>query len=135
MTFFRSSVQRVFCAISFVAILSSCGPDLLKPADSSVTGSWVLTGLIPNLSEIKVEMDQKANGVIEGNWSGVAGRAFAGCLMEACPVSGPVKGLNSVLQVYIEIIGAGDFTGQLVTPTRLRGSIATPDPIAVELTR
>ena len=132
---FRSSVQRVFCAIGFVATLSSCGPDLLQPADSSVTGSWVLTGLIPNLSEIKVEMEQKANGLIEGDWSGVAGRAFAGCEREACPVSGPVKGLNSTLQVYIEIVGAGDFTGQLVTPTRLRGSIGTPDPIAVELTR
>ena len=119
---FRSSVQRVFCAIGFVATLSSCGPDLLQPADSSVTGSWVLTGLIPNLSEIKVEMEQKANGRIEGNWTGVGG-------------SGPVKGLNSTLQVYIEIVGAGDFTGQLVTPTRLRGSITTPDPIAVELTR
>jgi len=122
-------------AILVAGLLSSCGPDLLAPADSSVTGSWALAGSVPNLSQIRVDMTQGDGGRIEGSWSGITDSGRFGCLKATCEVGGMVRGVNTALQVYLEIVGAGDFTGQLVSPTYLRGSIATPDAVAVELRR
>ncbi|MFN2604588.1 MAG: hypothetical protein ABR582_17815, partial [Gemmatimonadaceae bacterium] len=43
---------------------------------------------------------------------------------QPCNISGTISGTNTVLEVYFELKDAGQFSGQLIAGTRLKGSMA-----------
>ena len=109
-------------ALLVVALVESCGPPLTQPSSLDVSGHWVTSNAIGLLSDVQVTMAQQPDGTISGGWSG---KAPANAL---CPPNlglnptGPVSGTNTVLEVRLGLVGAGDFDGQLVDSQTLKGT-------------
>jgi len=68
-------------------------------------------------------MFQPAPGRVEGRWT-AQGRVDGNCPpVVPCGDSGILRGRNEVSQVVLEILGAGDFVGELIKQDTLKGII------------
>ena len=122
----KKRILRTLLAAATVASTGSgCGPPLTEPASSNVSGTWFAAGNSAGLSDVTVTLTQGTDGSISGNYS----LTFNPGGPPSCPTSSPcafsstVTGANTAFQVFFELKDAGKFTGQLVTPTELKGAM------------
>lgn len=75
---------------------------------------------------MELVVTQQADGTVTGSWSGKASPPNAPCPpgIGATP-SGPVNGTNTVLQVHLSVVGAGDFYGQIADTKTLEGGFVS----------
>src|SRR2546423_8889710 len=121
-----------------VAALVNCGPPLTDASSTSITGHWVSTDQAGPLSNLRMDITQQADGSINGQWTATIFPPFPLCPpgLGANP-SGPVNGTNTVLEVRLALLGAGDFQGQVEGTSTLRGSLLSctnPYPLTFGLT-
>lgn len=107
-----------------LAFSLGCGPELNEPASSNVTGSWVSPDTARGATDFKLELTQTADGEITGFWSGHGIPVNGGCPpILGCEPNNTVVGSNTVIQVFLDLLGAGGFTGQVEPDGRLRGDL------------
>ena len=107
-----------------VAIVQSCGPALSEPNHQSISGHWTSTDAVGPVSNIALVITQSADGTIEGSWSAKFFPPTAKCPTGLnANATGPVNGTNTVLDVHLALLGVGDFRGQLIGQTTLKGGI------------
>lgn len=106
------------------AITLACGPELTERADTDLTGIWVGTGKVVTITDIRVEIIQEEDAKLRGSWSGKATPPPGNCPpgIGLAP-SNAIFGSNSIAQVEFQMLGAGQFNGALVTPTRIEGRV------------
>jgi hypothetical protein len=106
-------------AVSFIAgfsllLFSACGPEPTEPAKTSLAGTWSSNANLFGLSNMRMTMVQEPKGIVSGGWTATR-------MGVACAAFGDVIGRNLVAHVQIELVGAGQFEGNLVKPETLRG--------------
>ena len=132
---FFARISAVFAAL-LVLSASFCGPELTTPGSVDVSGTWFGAGPAAGLSDITMVLTQTSDGHVSGTFTatGTSGP-------QVCPTTGPctlsstINGANTVLQVNLILKDAGTFTGQIITPTHLRGTMTSTDNAIVEFDR
>ena len=120
-------------AICAALTASFCGPDLTDPGSVNVSGRWFAAGPAAGLSNITLTLNQDAAGNIDGMFSATGTAGEQSCpATGACALADTVRGANTVLQVNLILNKAGAFTGQLITPTVLRGALTQNVSEAIE---
>jgi len=103
----------------------ACGPELTEPADSNVTGAWMSPDTVDRIYNIRLDLAQDESGAVSGSWSGQADSVNGQCPADTgCAPTNDVTGSNTVLQLHLEILGAGTFTGQVIAADVFRGNFA-----------
>lgn len=121
LTFPARWVQMILLSLLAVA----CGPELDAPSSKNITGHWVSSDIIGALSALTVDVTQTADGKITGEWSGLfSTRATCPPGIGSNP-TGPVNGFNTALLVRFSMLGAGDFEGQQVDSSTMRGGFVS----------
>ena len=134
----RSVPPRVFVTALLIACigLSGCGPELTTPGRTNVSGTWFAAGPAAGMTNITMVLAQAADGHVTGTFTATGTQG-----LQVCPTTGPcslsstINGVNTVLQVNLELKDAGTFTGQVITPTALRGAMSRTDISPVSFDR
>lgn len=106
------------------AITLSCGPELTDRAETDLTGVWVGIGTVVTITDIRVEIVQEENARLRGGWTGRVPLPLPTCPPGLSTSSGNVIfGSNTIAQVEFQMLGAGQFNGALVSPTRIEGRV------------
>ena len=134
----RKLISAALGMCAAVAVLSAalCGPELNAPGSGDVSGTWTAPGPAAGMTDITLALVQTPDGVIAGNFT-----ATGSPNLQVCPQTGPcllsstVEGVNTVLQVNLELRDAGTFTGQLVAADRLRGTMTRIENTIIEFNR
>lgn len=127
MSIWRPGMRAILAAVGSVSLLvalGGCGPPLTDPSSLDITGVWTSSNKIGPLSGIHLNVTQRADGTLLGQWSGVLSPPNAVCPpgLGANPV-GQISGTNTVLQIQISLLGAGSFAGQETDGQTLEGSV------------
>lgn len=112
--------------VPFLALISisACGPELTEPADTDVSGTWTASGPAAGLTNVTAHLTQTPDGAITGTYTATGTQGPQFCPpAPPCSVAGTIAGANTVLQVYFELEHAGNFTGQIIGNSILRGAI------------
>jgi hypothetical protein len=124
-------VVLAICAIG-------CGPELTTPGSTNVSGTWTAPGPAAGLTDVSISLNQASDGSITGTYT-ATGRLptqFCPTVGQPCQISGTLSGTNSVLEVYFELKDAGQFSGQVFSGSKLKGSMARLNQIGqLEFTR
>lgn len=118
-------IRRVVSSIILPFLLVACGPELTEPGKPPVTGRWATADYIPSLTDLTLDLQQTDEGAISGFWSGHTAPGDYGCPklpLSGCRVKVMLNGEHTVLQIRLEILGAGTFTGQIEGDT-MRGHL------------
>jgi hypothetical protein len=115
-----------------IAVIANCGPPLTQPSSQDISGRWVTTDVIGPLSDVEMNITQRPDGTVSGQWSAKVLPTNAPCPpgLGANP-TGPVNGTNTVLEVRLSLLGAGDFDGQAIAGQTLKGSFVSCSTYAV----
>ena len=106
------------------AITLACGPELTDRAETDLTGVWVGIGKVVTITDIRVEIIQEEDARLRGSWTGKAPLPLPTCPPGLNTTPGNVIfGSNSIAQVEFQLLGAGQFNGALVSPTRIEGRV------------
>jgi len=134
----RNLISRPAAFIALATLLgaSACGPELTTPGETDVSGTWFAAGPAAGMTSITMILSQTSDGHVTGTFiaTGTQGQ-------QVCPTTGPcllsstINGANTVLQVNLELKDAGTFTGQVTTPTTLRGTMTRNENTLVEFNR
>ncbi len=121
-----SFISAVLCLAVVSAALVGCGPELTQPSSTSVSGHWTSLNQIGPLSNLSLNITQQSGGVVGGSWAGKSFPPDAVCPpnLGASPTGG-VSGTNTVVEVHLSLVGAGDFDGQLIDAKNLKGSFSS----------
>lgn len=116
---------RLWVAAAIVTAATACGPELTTPSDTNITGAWASSDTAVGVTDFLLELSQASDGAITGTWSGRGVVVNGACATDlGCSPSNGVKGSNTVFQVHVDLLGAGAFTGQIETDSRIRGHLA-----------
>ena len=134
----RSVPPRVFVTALLIACigLSGCGPELTTPGSTNVSGTWFAAGPAAGMSNITMVLVQASDGHVTGTFTATGTQG-----QQVCPTTGPctlsstINGVNTVLQVNLELKDAGTFTGQVITPMELRGTMTRTDNSLISFDR
>lgn len=135
---FRGNALVLRCAALIVALTgllgaAFCGPELTDPADTNVSGTWHAAGPAAGMSNITMVLTQYPEGSIKGTFTAIGTSPD-----QKCPAPGPcaladtVRGANTVLQVNLDLTDAGTFTGQMVSATRMHGTMTSIENALVD---
>jgi hypothetical protein len=117
-------LSGLVCGLACVTAFA-CGPELTDPADSNVTGVWTSADTVGGIYNVRLDLAQDESSGVTGRWSGQADSVNGQCPADTgCAPTNDVTGSNTVLQLHLEILGAGTFTGQVVTADAFRGNLA-----------
>jgi hypothetical protein len=117
-------------SLTIVAVVVSCGPSLTKPSSQSVSGRWAATDPVGPLSVVELTISQQPDGVVSGQWSANVFPPDPPCPPGLGPnPTGSVAGTNTVLEVRLSLLGAGDFDGQVTDSNTLEGSFTSCEKI------
>ena len=125
-------------ALAFAIAAIGCGPDLNAPASSNVSGTWFAPGPAAGFTNITVNLTQTPDGMISGTYTATSDPSLGLCPagLVPCVVSSTLTGANTVFQVFLQLNGAGQFTGQLLGQTTLKGAMNRIDVTqAIEFTK
>lgn len=118
-------MTRLIFGIACVSVAFACGPELTDPADSNVTGAWTSPDTVGGIYNIRLDLTQEASGGVSGSWSGLGVQVDGQCPADVgCTPANDVTGSNTVLQLHLEVLGAGTFTGQVIAADAFRGNLA-----------
>jgi hypothetical protein len=129
---FRISRALGVAAVALSIATVSCGPELNSPASSDVSGTWFAAGPSAGFTNITVNVTQNPDGTISGTYTATADPSLGLCgstavSTAACLQTGTLTGANTVFQVFFAINGVGQFTGQLIGGTTLKGAMSRLD--------
>jgi len=133
-----SSRYRISRSLAIAALIgaiaaASCGPELSAPGSGDVSGTWYAAGPAAGLTNVTIVLTQSSDGTISGTYTATGTPNLQFCPATGpCAISGTISGGNTVFQVFFELKDAGQFTGQLITGTDLKGAmnrIGSTDPI------
>jgi hypothetical protein len=106
-----------------VVVIAVCGPPLTQPSSQNLTGRWTSADHIGPVFNLEMIIRQNSDGTIVGTWS-----SHVAPVNPACPpglgdtvAAGIVSGTNTVLEVRLAVLGAGDFQGQAIDSSTIRG--------------
>jgi hypothetical protein len=106
-----------------IVLSTACGPPLTDPSSENITGRWGTADKFGPLSDMNLEITQGADGKVVGKWTAVVPGPRPVCPPELdANATGPVSGTNTVFEIRLAMLGAGDFQGQVVDENTLRGS-------------
>ena len=134
----RFLISRAAMVVALTSVLgaSFCGPELTTPADTDVSGTWRSAGPAAGMSNITMILKQQSDGSIAGTFTATGTSPDQHCPTTGpCALSSTVKGANTVLQVNLDLKDAGTFTGQVVTPTRMHGTMTSMESALVDFDR
>jgi len=125
----RFPFSRAFgiAAVALVSVTVSCGPPLTDPATSNVSGTWFAAGPAAGFTNITVTLIQSPDGTISGTYSATSDPALQLCSPNPCNISSTITGANTVFQVFLDLNGAAQFTGQLLQGGKLKGAMSRVD--------
>lgn len=104
-------------------LAAACGPELTHPSEIDLTGDWTTTTKIGPITDIHMTIVQSPDGSVTGNWSGKSSVANPPCPPElGLNPANTVSGSNTVLEVSLEVLGAGEFEGQAISRNKMQGS-------------
>jgi len=118
--------SRLATVVAILTTVSAgfCGPELTTPGSTDVSGTWFAAGPAAGMTNITMVLTQTSDGHVTGTF-----QAMGTPGQQVCPTTGPciisstINGANTVLQVNLELRDSGTFTGQVITPTELRGTM------------
>ena len=103
----------------------ACGPELIEPGDTDISGPWFSSGPAVGLTDVTINFVQTADGDLQGTFTATGTPGYQVCPATGpCNISGTLEGSNTVLQVYFELQAAGKFTGQVIAGNNLRGAMS-----------
>lgn len=121
-------MKRSIAAFAFIIIAIGCAPEPTEPADTSLAGTWKANAHLYSLSNFRLEMIQEPLGVVSGKWYADGDGGGGGCLPQTpCKAFGNLIGRNTVSQIELELLGAGQFEGVLAQGNTMRGIFAVQD--------
>jgi hypothetical protein len=132
------TLSRVAALSATLVVLSAsfCGPELTTPSSVNVSGTWFGAGPAAGLSNITMVLTQAADGYLGGTFTATGTSGPQVCpATGTCTLSSTINGANTVLQVNLVLTDAGTFTGQIVTPTHIRGTMASSYGAIIEFDR
>jgi hypothetical protein len=126
---FRFRIARALgiATIALVSVTVSCGPPLTDPATTNVSGTWFAAGPAAGFTNITVTLIQNPDGTISGTYSATSDPALQLCSPNPCNISNTITGANTVFQVFLDLTGAAQFTGQLLQGDKLKGAMSRVD--------
>jgi hypothetical protein len=84
------------------------------------------------LSGVRMSITQLPDGTVSGQWSATVVQANPPCPAGlGTNPTGPVNGTNTILEVRLSLLGAGDFDGQAIDNKTLKGSFISCSTVAV----
>jgi hypothetical protein len=89
------------------------------------------------MTNMSITLTQAADGSLTGAYTAIGTASLQVCPATApCTISSTVSGVNTVLQVFINMKDAGIFTGQVIAPGTMKGAMQRVNTIdAVQFTR
>jgi len=113
--------------VAAVVLVASCGPPLSEPSSDIITGRWQSPNQIGSLSSIVLDMTQSADGAVTGRWSANVFPPNPACPpgLGSGPAGGAISGTHTVLELRMELVGAGNFAGQAIDDSNLNGSFTS----------
>lgn len=109
------------------AVVGACAAEPTDPSKSDLTGVWRSFDQDLYIRNIVLTLEQPSPGIVIGKWR-ADGRTDNACVPNvACADSSIVTGRNEVAQVYLELLGAGSFVGELAKADTLRGIIRSQE--------
>ena len=121
---FHMSRALAIAAVAGAIATLSCGPELTAPASTDVSGTWFAAGPAAGLTNVTINLTQGSDGTISGTYTATGNPNLQFCPATGpCAISGTISGSNSVFQVFFELQNAGQFTGQLIDGSTLKGAM------------
>lgn len=121
-------MKRSIAAFALLVLAVGCAPEPTEPADTNLAGTWKANAHLFSLSNIRLEMIQEPEGIVSGMWFADGDGGGGGCQPETpCKAFGHLIGRNTVSQIQIELLGAGEFQGVLSQSDRMRGAFSVND--------
>jgi hypothetical protein len=118
-------MKRSITAFALVILTIGCAPEPTEPADMSLAGTWKANAHLYTLSNFKLELIQEPQGIVSGMWFADGDGGGGGCLPETpCKASGHLIGRNTVSQIQLQLLGAGQFEGVLRQGDAMRGAFS-----------
>jgi hypothetical protein len=119
-------LERLCKSLLAIAVIDACGPPLTQPSSLDISGRWATTDAIGPLSDVEMSITQRPDGTVSGQWSANMVPENAPCPPGLGPnPTGLVNGTNTVLEVRLALLGAGDFDGQAIDSRTLKGSFVS----------
>lgn len=111
---------------ALAVVFAACGPPLTQPSSLDLSGRWTSADHIGPVFNLEVVIRQNADGTIVGTWAGDVSPPNPACppALGASP-AGTVRGSNTVVGVLVSLLGIGDFQGQAINSTTLKGSFVS----------
>jgi hypothetical protein len=120
-------------ALAGAIVTVSCGPELTQAGSTDVSGTWFAPGPAAGLTNVTMTLVQNSDGTISGTYTATGTDGLQFCPATGpCAIAGTISGSNSVFQIFFELQDAGQFTGQLIGGSTLKGAmnrINSTDPI------
>ncbi|MDQ6770491.1 MAG: hypothetical protein M3Z54_10950 [Gemmatimonadota bacterium] len=134
----KTLLSRAATIVAICATLSAsfCGPELTTPGDTDISGTWFAGGPAAGMTNITMVLHQSPDGHVIGTFTATGTQG-----QQVCPATGPcalsstIDGVNTVLQVNLVLTDGGTFTGQVIAPTILRGTMTRNENTLVEFNR
>jgi hypothetical protein len=121
-------MKRSITTFALVILAMGCAPEPTEPADTSLAGTWKANAHLFSLSNFRLEMIQEPQGIVSGMWFADGDGGGGGCLPETpCKAFGHLIGRNTVSQIQLELLGAGQFEGVLREGSVMRGAFSVLD--------
>ena len=121
-------MKRSIAAFALIILAIGCAPEPTDPATTNLAGTWRANAHLYSLSNFRLEMIQEPQGIVSGKWYADGDGGGGGCLPNTpCKAFGNLIGRNSVSQIELELLGAGQFEGVLRQGDTMRGIFSVLD--------
>jgi hypothetical protein len=121
-------MKRSIAAFALILLGLGCAPEPTEPATTSLAGTWKAGAHLYSLSNFRLEMIQEPQGIVSGKWYADGDGGGGGCLPATpCKAFGNLIGRNTVSQIQLELLGAGQFEGVLRQGDTMRGVFSVLD--------
>ena len=109
-----------------VVAFAACGPPLTQPSSLDLTGLWTSGDQMGPVFNLEVVIRQNPDGTIVGTWASDISPPHPACPPDLGDRAvGTLGGTNTVIGVGLSLVGAGDFQGQAINSTTLKGSFVS----------
>jgi hypothetical protein len=121
-------MKRSIASFALIILAIGCAPEPTEPADTNLAGTWTANAHLFTLSNFRLEMIQEPQGIVSGMWYADGDGGGGGCPPETpCKAFGNLIGRNTVSQIELELLGAGQFEGVLRAGDKMRGTFSVQD--------